>query len=188
VGEHIGRGFVEQGGELGQLETELVGDLVPLGPAALASSCATAVAMKAATTRRPLLTACAMTLRMKWTRQRCQEAVSTLLTAALHRRSPVEAAQATASKLAQNRCERGSVASCRSPASDWGGWMADHPAQLLVAHPLVNIAGKSAGLTIFALRSRLHQGANDNHADDKGPHRSTHALSSRRLQAPTPIP
>src|SRR6266849_6081010 len=38
--------------------------------------------MKAATTRRPCLPACARTLRMKCTRQRCQEACSTLETAA----------------------------------------------------------------------------------------------------------
>jgi hypothetical protein len=46
-----------------------------------ASSCAKAVPMKAETTRRPCLPACARTLRMKWTRQRCQEACSTLATA-----------------------------------------------------------------------------------------------------------
>ena len=47
-----------------------------------ASSWAKAVAMKAATTRRPCLPAWASTLRMKCTRQRCQEACSTLETAA----------------------------------------------------------------------------------------------------------
>jgi hypothetical protein len=51
--------------------------------AASASSCAKAVAMKAETTRRPLLPAWASALRMKWTRQRCQLAVSTFDTAAL---------------------------------------------------------------------------------------------------------
>jgi hypothetical protein len=45
--------------------------------AASASSWAKAVAMKAETTRRPLLPAWAIALRMKWTRQRCQLAVST---------------------------------------------------------------------------------------------------------------
>src|SRR3984893_7318879 len=39
--------------------------------------------MNAATTRRPCLPAWARTLRMKWTRQRCQEACRTLATAAL---------------------------------------------------------------------------------------------------------
>src|SRR2546430_12337046 len=39
--------------------------------------------MNAATTRRPCLPAWAKTLRMKCTRQRCQEACSTLATAAL---------------------------------------------------------------------------------------------------------
>src|SRR5215211_6983191 len=39
--------------------------------------------MKAETTRRPLLPACARALRMKWTRQRCHVALSTLATAAL---------------------------------------------------------------------------------------------------------
>ena len=39
--------------------------------------------MKAETTRRPLLPAWASALRMKWTRQRCQVACSTLATAAL---------------------------------------------------------------------------------------------------------
>jgi hypothetical protein len=37
--------------------------------------------MKAEATRRPLLPACASALRMKWTRQRCQLALSTLRTA-----------------------------------------------------------------------------------------------------------
>ena len=72
-----------QRGELGQLGTQLIGDLAPLRLAASASSWAKAVAMKAETTRRPLLPACASTLRMKWTRQRCQVAFSTLATAAL---------------------------------------------------------------------------------------------------------
>src|SRR5580692_7070239 len=48
-----------------------------------ASSCANAVAMKAETTRRPLLPACDRALRMKCTRQRCQVAFSTLATAVL---------------------------------------------------------------------------------------------------------
>src|SRR6185312_6124193 len=39
--------------------------------------------MKAETTRRPLLPACASAFRMKCTRQRCQLALSTLLTVAL---------------------------------------------------------------------------------------------------------
>jgi hypothetical protein len=46
-------------------------------------SCAKAVAMKAETTRRPDFPAWASTFRMKWTRQRCQLAHSTLDTAAL---------------------------------------------------------------------------------------------------------
>jgi len=46
----------------------------PWHPAAMG----TPVAMKADTTRRPLLPACARTLRMKWTRQRCQVAVKTI--------------------------------------------------------------------------------------------------------------
>src|SRR5204863_3729787 len=48
-----------------------------------ASSWAKAVAIKAATTRRPCFLAWARTLRMKCTRQRCQEACRTLATAAL---------------------------------------------------------------------------------------------------------
>ena len=51
--------------------------------AASGVSWAKAVAMKAETTRRPLLPAWARTLRMKWTRQRCQVAHRTLVTAAL---------------------------------------------------------------------------------------------------------
>ena len=46
-------------------------------------SWANAVAMKAETTRRPLLPAWARTFLMKWTRRRCQVAESTLVTAAL---------------------------------------------------------------------------------------------------------
>lgn len=51
--------------------------------AACASSWAKAVAMKAETTLRPLLPAWASALRMKWTRQSCHVAQSTLETAAL---------------------------------------------------------------------------------------------------------
>src|SRR5882762_9429601 len=50
--------------------------------AASASSWAKAVPMKAETTRRPCLPACASTLRMKWTRQRCHEEFRTLAMAA----------------------------------------------------------------------------------------------------------
>ena len=51
--------------------------------AAAASSWAKAVAMKAETTRFPLFPAWVSTLRMKWTRQRCQVAFKTLEAAAL---------------------------------------------------------------------------------------------------------
>jgi hypothetical protein len=51
--------------------------------AALASSWAKAVAMKAEMTRRPCLPAWARAFLMKWTRQRCQEVLSTFETAAL---------------------------------------------------------------------------------------------------------
>ena len=84
VGQHVGLGLVHEGGELGHLGPELVGDRCATARlAASASSWAKAVAMKAETTRRPLLPAWASALRMKWTRQRCQVALSTLATAAL---------------------------------------------------------------------------------------------------------
>ena len=62
--------------------------------------------MKAETTRRPLLPAWASALRMKWTRQRCQVALSTLATAALmpscaSEIDQLDAAQAAAAQLAQ---------------------------------------------------------------------------------------
>ena len=64
--------------------------------------------MKAETTRRPLLPAWASALRMKWTRQRCQVALSTLATAALmpswaSEIDELDAAQAAAGELAQER-------------------------------------------------------------------------------------
>src|SRR5580658_9227869 len=75
-----------------------------------ASSCANAVAMKAETTRRPLRPACARALRMKWTRQRCQVAFSTLAIAALmpscaSEITQLDAAQASACELAQERIQ-----------------------------------------------------------------------------------
>jgi hypothetical protein len=65
VGEHVGLGLVEEAGELGQLGTELVGDLPPLRPGRLGIVLANAVAMKAEMTRRPLLPACASALRAR---------------------------------------------------------------------------------------------------------------------------
>jgi hypothetical protein len=61
-GEHIGLGFIQVGGELGQLAAQLIGDLAPLSAGGAASSSAKAVAMKAKTTRRPCRPACARTL------------------------------------------------------------------------------------------------------------------------------
>src|SRR6185295_5636610 len=74
--------------------------------AASGVSWAKAVAMKAETTRRPLLPACASTLRMKCTRQRCQVADRTLLTAGLQALMRVgddelDATQAASRQLAQ---------------------------------------------------------------------------------------
>jgi hypothetical protein len=78
VGEDVRFGLVQEDGELGQLGTQLVGDPAPLGLGGLASSWANAVAMKADTTRRLFLPAWATAFLMKWTRQRCQQACSTL--------------------------------------------------------------------------------------------------------------
>ncbi len=70
VGEHVRFSVVENGGELWRLEPDLVGDVRhrALAASALRASWARAVAMKAETTRRPLLPAFAGTFRMKWTR------------------------------------------------------------------------------------------------------------------------
>ncbi|MCP1838794.1 hypothetical protein ACVIHI_008284 [Bradyrhizobium sp. USDA 4524] len=46
IGEHIGLGLVQEGGKLGQLGAELIGDAAPLGQAAWASSWAKAVAWR----------------------------------------------------------------------------------------------------------------------------------------------
>src|SRR5271167_2800750 len=62
IGEHVMLGHVHQGGKFRQLT------LRHCCLAAPASSCAKAVAMKAETTRRPLLPAWASALRIKWTR------------------------------------------------------------------------------------------------------------------------
>ncbi len=79
IGQHIGLGLIHQIGEFRYPGAELIGDLAPFWAlAALAWSWA-----KAETTRRLCLPAWARTLRMKWTRQRCQVAHSTLDTAAL---------------------------------------------------------------------------------------------------------
>ena len=107
VGQHVGLGLVHQGGELGDLGPELVGDAAPLGLGGCsASSWAKAVAMKAETTRRPLLPAWARALRMKWTRQRCQVAVKHLGDGGLDALVGVgddqlDAAQAAPGELAQ---------------------------------------------------------------------------------------
>src|SRR5436190_24087375 len=82
-GEDIGFGLIHQRCQFGNLRSELIGNLGHCRRAISASSWAKAVAMKAATTRRPCLPAWARTLRMKCTRQRCQEACRTLATAAL---------------------------------------------------------------------------------------------------------
>lgn len=69
VGEHIRLRVVHDGGELRNLGADLVGDGAPLQARGFrvrqASPCAKAVAMKAETTRRPLLPACASTFLMK---------------------------------------------------------------------------------------------------------------------------
>ena len=61
VGQYIGLGLVEQGGELGKLWSKLIGDFAPLLPGGLGVVRAKAALMKAETTRRPLLPAWAMT-------------------------------------------------------------------------------------------------------------------------------
>ncbi len=83
VGQNIGLRLIHDGGELGHLGADLVGDGAPLAAGGVGVSCAKAVAMKALATRRPFLPAWASTLRMTCTRQRCQVAHSTLVTAAL---------------------------------------------------------------------------------------------------------
>ena len=84
VGQHVRLSLVHQGGELGDLRPELIGHAPPLLTGRLGVvPRANAVAMKAETTRRPLRPAWASTLRMKWTRQRCQVAFITLATDAL---------------------------------------------------------------------------------------------------------
>lgn len=82
IGDHASLGRVHQNGELGHRRPELISDPAPLRLAAGASSCANAVAMKAETTRRPERPAWASAFFMRWTRQRCQFAVSTFETAA----------------------------------------------------------------------------------------------------------
>jgi len=64
--------LVEKGGELGQLRAQLTGHSAPLEPRGVGIVLRKGVAMKAETTRLPLLPAWARALRMKWTRQRCQ--------------------------------------------------------------------------------------------------------------------
>src|SRR5206468_3596289 len=93
--------------------------------AASASSWAKAVPIKAATTRRPCLPACASALRMKWTRQRCQVACKTLAMAAF---SPSWASEMTSltprrPRLASLR--RKSVEKGRDLAVDLGTQPAD---------------------------------------------------------------
>ena len=83
IGEDVGLGLVHEARRVWAAWAELVGDLAPLRLGGPASSCAKAVAMKAETTRRPLLPAWASALRMVWTRQRCQVAFISLATAAL---------------------------------------------------------------------------------------------------------
>ncbi|MDR6290864.1 hypothetical protein E9232_003390 [Inquilinus ginsengisoli] len=71
VGQDVGFGCIHEGGQLGQFGPELAGGTAPLSLAGGGILLANAVAMKAETTRRPLLPACARTFLMTCTRQRC---------------------------------------------------------------------------------------------------------------------
>ena len=107
VGQHVGLGLVHEGRRA--WAAWAAAGRRPCATAALAASAlswAKAVAMKAETTRRPLLPAWARALRMKWTRQRCQVAFITLATAALmpswaSEIDELDAAQAAPAQLAQ---------------------------------------------------------------------------------------
>jgi hypothetical protein len=83
VGQHIRLGLIHQRGRFGNLGPELVGDATQLGLGLRGVAWANAVAMNADTTRLPRLPPCARAFRMKWTRERCQEAMKILETAAL---------------------------------------------------------------------------------------------------------
>ena len=83
VGENILLGGVHHSGELGDAGPQLIGDLAPLPLGRFGRLLRVRVAMKAETTQRPLLPACAMALRAKCTRQRCQVALNMRDTAAL---------------------------------------------------------------------------------------------------------
>ena len=104
IGEDVLLGLVQERRELRQLGPDLVGDLAPLGLAAPASSRAKAVAMKAETSRRPLLPAWASALRMKCTRQRCQVARNTRATAALMPSCASEITSLTPARLGASAC------------------------------------------------------------------------------------
>src|SRR5215469_3233031 len=82
IGQHVALGVVHELGEFLDSRARLVGDLPPLDPGGLGIVLGEGGADKAETTRRPCLPAWASTLRMKCTRQRCQEAFRTLATAA----------------------------------------------------------------------------------------------------------
>jgi len=82
VGQDIGLRVIQQGRELRHPWSEFTGDVPPLLRAATASSWANAVPTQAETMRRCVLPACAIALRMKCTRQRCQVAQRILLMAA----------------------------------------------------------------------------------------------------------
>jgi hypothetical protein len=80
VGQHVVLDLVHEGGELGHLGAELVGDLAPLGAGGLGVLLGKRGCDEGGDDAAALAAGVG---RMRWTRQRCQVAWSTRVTAAL---------------------------------------------------------------------------------------------------------
>ena len=115
VGEHVGLGIVEQGGEPWEADAEAVGDLAPLLAGLAGSGWAKTVRIVAATISAAALGTSARAFRMKWTRQRCQlapwrtaaiAALQALVGVADHQLDPAEA---TSDQAAQELVPEGPV-------------------------------------------------------------------------------
>ena len=109
--------------------------------------------MKAETTRRPFLLACASALRMKWTRQRCQEAPRTLATAAFN---PSWASEMTS--LTPRRPRRASLRrnSLQNVSASEG--QMSRPSTSRRPSPLTPMAMMTAIETMRPLPAHLHVG------------------------------
>ena len=152
-GQHIGLGLIHQGGELRDLGPELVGDPAPLGPGGFGILLDEGGADEGGDDTASLLAGVASTLGMKWTRQRCQVACSTLDTAAFSPSCASEITSLTPRRPRRASERRKSVQ--KVSASDAPIAM---PSTSRLPSPLTATATMTATETTRPLCARLHIG------------------------------